>query len=383
MSAPAGADALIACARRGNTWLFQHALPLWWTRGYDTHARAFYEAIAPDGAPRRIARRVRVQARQTIVYARAGLWGWNGPWREAVVAGLEVLQRATRADGALYHTLDAQGEPLDLRCDLYDAAFALLAYAEAARALQKPDPLLRADAVLRWLDGMAHPLGGYREGEVAPSPPRRQNPHMHLFEALLALCEASGEPGYRARAAELARLAQTRLFDANRSCIPEYFADDWTPLAEGQTVEPGHQFEWSWLLRRWRALGGDGSAEIAEALRVHGERHGVNPLTGAVYDATDAEGRPRARTSRLWTNTERLKAHLAACADAPEAIPAALQAFATLERYFDTPQTGLWRDRMQQDGAFAEEDAPASSFYHIVLALFELARVTGQLDYGT
>ena len=57
----------------------------------------------------------------------------------------------------------------------------------------------------------------------------------------------------------------------------------------------------------------------------------------------------------------------------------AIEATHTLMQYFETPVRGLWRDRMNAEGAFVEEPVPASSFYHIVgaaLAVDRLVRVT-------
>ncbi len=39
---------------------------------------------------------------------------------------------------------------------------------------------------------------------------------------------------------------------------------------------------------------------------------------------------------------------------------------------FCCTDAGLWRDKMMADGTFVEEAAPASSFYHIVCAIYEL-----------
>jgi mannose-6-phosphate isomerase len=47
-------------------------------------------------------------------------------------------------------------------------------------------------------------------------------------------------------------------------------------------------------------------------------------------------------------------------------------AYRGLKLYLDTPVPGLWWDRLNADGTFVEEAAPASSFYHIVCALNEL-----------
>ena len=89
---------------------------------------------------------------------------------------------------------------IDAHRDLYDHAFILLALASAARLL--PAPPLRQEALdlLGYLDArFAHPLGGYVE-VLPPTLPRRQNPHMHLLEALLTAFESFGDdpPPHRA-----------------------------------------------------------------------------------------------------------------------------------------------------------------------------------------
>lgn len=372
-------------ARNGKEWLFEHALPLWWDHGFDRAADCFHERLALNGAPVLSPRRIRVQARQTLVYARTGRMGWDGPWREAVQAGARVLVgRGLRDDGGTRHLLDANGMPADDSRDLYDTAFVALGLAEAAQALGERDDLLdAASALVAWTEThWAHPAGGFHEGDLTPKPPRRQNPHMHWFEAQLALHEASGLRVYLDRAGAIAALLKTRLFDDYHGALPEYFDDDWRALPgeDGRIVEPGHAFEWSWLLHRWNALGGEDLSDIAERLRVHGELYGVD-ASGAIYDELYIEGPPRTRTSRLWPHTERIKASLA-CYERtrdPNAARAAIQAFDMLMQYCDTPTSGLWRDRRLPDGGFVDEPAPASSFYHIMMALFELGRVAATL----
>jgi mannose-6-phosphate isomerase len=43
-----------------------------------------------------------------------------------------------------------------------------------------------------------------------------------------------------------------------------------------------------------------------------------------------------------------------------------------LWRYLETPTPGLWRDKLEEDGRFVEEPAPASSFYHLMAAIRQL-----------
>src|SRR6185312_941837 len=108
----------------------------------------------------------------------------------------------------------------------------------------------------------------------------QSNPHMHLLEAALAWGEV--EPGgiWDKVADDVAHLALTRLVDREKGCLREFFDAQWQPLqGPACSVEPGHQFEWAWLLHRWGALRGhDGARKAARklfeigSLGVDGER---------------------------------------------------------------------------------------------------------------
>lgn len=374
-------DSLKQAAEDARRWLFEHALPVWWERGYDRATRTFHERLELDGsatAPE--PRRMRVQARQTFVYALAGRLGWAGPWREAVEAGVGILlRRALRPDGGTRHLLGPDGAVLDERRDLYDAAFVLLALSEAARVLDKRadlvDAATRLEGWIHWY--WDHPEGGFEEGEVCPSPPRRQNPHMHLLEALLSFYETTGNALHLERASDLAHLFRSRLFDEEHGALPEFYDEQWQPMSDqlGRVVEPGHHFEWCWLLHRWRALGGEDFTAEAERLLAHAEAYGVEG--GAACDQIFIDGRPFKQTARLWPQTERLKANLArfeATGDAG-AARLALQAHDMIRAFCDTPAPGYWYDLRTPNGSFTREPARASSFYHIALALSELIRV--------
>ena len=263
-------------------WLQRRALPLWATAGVDQTKGGFVESLTHEGAPIFDGtKRLRVQARQIYVYAHAHLLGWEGPWLAAARHGFEFMCAnywdANR--GGWIFSVERDGAPADTVREAYEQAFALFGLAWLYRAGGD-------EAVLEWIartldfldEHLADPInGGFRE--AAPDKlPRRQNPHMHLLEAMLALHGATGDRRYLSRARQLFELFQSRLFDPASGTLGEFFTAAWQP-APGQTgtlVEPGHHFEWVWLLEQFgRASGDDVSAEQA-ALYRFAETYGVD-----------------------------------------------------------------------------------------------------------
>lgn len=349
-------------------WLLERAYPLWATVGRDG---GFYEKIALDGAPVEAPRRARVATRQTYAYAVAGELGWSGPWREVVEDGLGVLaERYLRPDGLFRVLVSPDGEPLDETPAPYEQAFAMLALSAAHKALGA-DRVFEAMAVrtrqaLEALHG--RPDGGFFD-HLPHEAPLRANPHMHLFEAAQAWTAVGSNPGWREMADGIGRLAVERMIDRRTGALCELFDEDWRPV-DGADVEPGHQFEWGWLLLRFGARD--------EALRLIdvAETHGVDARRGVAFNSLCADLKPRDQSARLWPQTERLKAGVAAALETGEDRYWAMAAGAGrgLQKYLATDVSGLWRDRMNADGSFVDEPAPASSFYHIVGAILDLDR---------
>jgi mannose-6-phosphate isomerase len=51
----------------------------------------------------------------------------------------------------------------------------------------------------------------------------------------------------------------------------------------------------------------------------------------------------------------------------------AVAAAQALLRYLETPIPGLWYDRIDARGKLIDEPAPASTFYHLVVAVSEIS----------
>lgn len=342
---------------RLKAWLFGQALPLWADVGVDREGGGFFEKIGMDGAPVAAPRRARVATRQVHSFAVAGKMGWNGPWREVVAHGREALVRRYRREDGLFRVLvAADGTVLDDTPAPYEQAFSMLALnslGEAAMARQAREALYAR---------YGREGGGFYD-EVPHAGPLRANPHMHLFETAQAW-------GWEAMTRDIGEVALTRMIDPATGALPELFDEDWTPLPDAD-VEPGHQFEWGWLLLRY------GAREPALRLIEVGEAHGV--ADGIAFNALDLSLAPRDRNARLWPQTERIRAAAAALKATGEDRYLAMAASAGrgLERYLGTPVPGLWRDRMNTGGTFVDEPAPASSLYHIVGAISDLDAAIG------
>lgn len=365
-------------------WALSAAFPLWWKVGADHAGGGFFEKIEQSGAVIDAPRRGRVLPRQIYAFAAARDLGWTGPWRRAVDHGLDYyLKVYRRPDGQFRALVGPGGVSLDETAALYDQAFAMFALASAASVTGRAD--LREVAVRvreRLVATLKNPLGGFNES-TPTDPPLHSNPHMHLFEACLAWNEIdAADPTWRALADEIAGLALTKFIDPKTGALREFFDAHWNPApgVTGRIWEPGHQYEWGWLLLRWGRLAGRSDATAA-ALRMIdlAETVGCDPEREVAINALLDDMSVHDGGARLWPQTERIKAGvLAAEITGEDRFWGVAAAGAEgLLQYLRTPVPGLWRDKLQPDGAFVEEAAPASSFYHIVCAIAEMDRAVG------
>ena len=375
---------------RLHAWLIRDAYPLWWRVGADHGRGGFFERIDADGRPVEAPRRARVLGRQIYAFARAPELGWSGPAEAAVRHGLEALPRFLRSDGLAHARVDETGRPLEGPIDLYDQAFVLFGLAHAL-PLAPDGGWIEATAhrLLRGLEAFAHAGGGYEEA-LPRTLPLKANPHMHLFEAAQAWLEVRPEATiWRDMADRLATLALNRFVDPATGAVHEFYDGDWNRLTdELALVEPGHQFEWGWLLTRWgEATGRADALEAGGRLIALGERHGLDEEGLTVGELTGALT-PRPFHARLWAQGERVKAWAQAAMRAADdetrrrALRRMEEAAGALDLFLDASPPGAWRDRMGPDRGFVQEAAPASSLYHIVGAVEEAARARAAAQAG-
>lgn len=369
---PRAHPSLRQSALRLREWLAM-ALPLWADRAQRPNG-SWVEHLSLNGAPDFSAeRRWRVMARQSVSYAQGSLVG--------LYEGADVAMRSFDAYWSqgwtgdhMVHRIAPDGTVTDGRDDLYDHAFALLACARMLQLTGDAHYHDKAKAVLAYLERQADAAGGWREGSVKPLP-RRQNPHMHLLEASMALFEATDDPDDLSIAHEVMALFETHFLRAGT--IGEFFDADWSLNAEqGDHIEPGHAAEWIWLIRRYEMATGRDFSAARQALYDRTFRQRLARL----YDCETRGGDIIRQTTRCWVQTEAVKAHLAMAETGHPG--AAGMAAATLDAMFGTflRPDGLWNDQLNACDAVVSDTIPVSTLYHIVGMGVEADRVVEGLN---
>lgn len=356
-------------------WLFERALPLWAEHGVDRADGGYYEELDLAAAPTaKSFKRLRTMCRQTYVFSHAAVLGWSRG-AELSRAGYDYLCGAARlSDGGWARTLSRNGGVIDDTADLYDLSFVIFAMAWRFRASGDDGARRHALEALSFIQSrLDAPDGGFLHTWPV-SGPRVQNPHMHLLEACLAAFEAINDQRFLDVARELVVLFRTKFFDG--VSLGEHFDESWRRLAS-DNLEPGHHFEWVWILAEFSRLSGEDVLPQARALVHFAERHGVNPRTGAVYDRLTAQGDVSRASSRIWPNTERIRAALAMfeLAGADPRKPVSQAQRLIQDRYFVGCLPGLWIDQVDGDGRPLTHIVPASCLYHIFAAFRDVLRL--------
>lgn len=357
------------------TWLFDKALPFWASVGVDDrggfHEDVSEQATAPGPSD---FKRIRVQARQIYVYAQAHQLNWTGPSLQVAEHGYRFLMNHARLDhGGWAKTLTPDGLVRNSDIDLYDLAFVIFSMAHLHMATDDPEPLRMAQNTVDWVvKHMPHPKGGFTECTPNPPPYRLQNPHMHFLEAILALYEITGATNLKTIAQNLVKTITDNMVErgSNWTILHEYKNPDWSPPADPtkHVWEPGHHFEWAWLLSEYTRLIGGPLPEVADHLYQTAYEYGINDKTHLAFNSVHQGDKPVDANSRLWTNTEAIRGH-AAMKNTPAAHDMAQRVFDT---YLTPAPDGCWYDLIHADGDTKPGPIPASSFYHIMGAYLAL-----------
>ncbi|HEX2592959.1 MAG TPA: AGE family epimerase/isomerase [Rhizomicrobium sp.] len=368
-----GEQTQVTSLQKLQQWFLQQALPIWTnTTAYDAAEYRFAERLdfrAQPVVPNEF--RLMVQARQVATLARAhkaGVWADDGRLL-AIYDHMRQRYRRTGGEPGWAFAIGPDHQVTSAQRDLYAHAFILYAIGCLYRAHKEPRLLADADEILGDIETIFARAPGYVSVMPAAGPWREQNPHMHLLEALLELFEASGQDRYLAGAANLFHLFRNQLVRTAPHVVRERYTDDWSATEQGSdsVIEPGHQFEWAWLLSKFQKhTGRDLSVEIA-ALVDFATRYGMDATTGAVFDSVSAKGTVTKSSTRVWVQTEAVRM----LTEAGNHTLAARVAGRLVALHLPDVLRGGWFDRLTPDNGIADDFMPASTLYHLAGAVFD------------
>ncbi|HHC7201651.1 TPA: AGE family epimerase/isomerase [Vibrio parahaemolyticus] len=364
-------------ASKCQSWLSKVVLPLWAREGQRKNG-VFEEGLSSPSEPfSKGVIRFRVQPRQAYVYAHAHQLGWFNSTdivNNVVENGFNYFQSSTG------HYAFSTSDELVINDETqygYDHAFAILGFGWHYQLTKDEKSLDMAESCYQFFNRF---LRDKEYDGFFSSPSEKivkcQNPHMHLFEALMVLFEVTNNTLWLERADEIYKLFCKRFYNGNN--VVEFFDRELLPNHPlSENIDPGHQYEWVWLLSHYAKLRKVDVSDKVMSLMSFAAELG-HSATGLVMDEIKQDGSKYRETSRLWCQTEYLKARVAVYESntTPENEEALVLAVDSIFKFYIEPaQHGLWIDQVDSNGNPISHDAPASTLYHIFLAFSEVCRL--------
>lgn len=348
------------------------AIADWWLANtIDHELGGFYGEVSASNSP------VKNASKGIILNSRI-LWFFS---EVAFVLGssdepksLEYRKAATRAydyivkhffdaeHGGVYWELDAQGNPINTKKQVYAQAFtiyALSAYYQLtkdgqalARALHCFD-LLETKTVDREREGYYEAftrtwgtIDDLRLSEKDLNFPKSQNTHLHIVEAYTSLNKIHPIPEINAALRYSIELFDKYMIDKHTHHLRMFLDNDWKDHSPGYTY--GHDIEASWLIAKaLESLGDENySHDLMPALVKIAETtliEGLGPR-GQVLDSYDFATKTQLTDSVWWVQAEALVGFLFAYHESGEQkyLIAAENIWAFIKQYQIDKKDGEW-----------------------------------------
>lgn len=368
-SRPAPAPELTALFATVRQHFHDVIVPMWQGPGWNAELALPYESLDTRHKPLE-PQRYRAMACARQLYVFASLIGEVPQAEERAGALFRSLQRHFHdgEHGGWFYSIDPQGVPLDTGKDLYTHAFILFACAHYWSKVREPlvESVLNAalEVIARRFatgDGLYEASLG-RDWSTRASGPL-QNPLMHLAEAFLATLSVRDDINVRQALLALCDAMFKHFIDPQQRVMmekPVKAVDNW--------FEPGHQFEWYYLLASSPLLRGGKLHTALESSFSRTEQQGVSPQSGAVCAMLSLGSQvPRDATQRIWAQAE----YLRALTLRPGNQGALLHQLQALQQHFLHAKG--WNECLDADGTVSRQDMPSTTPYHLLTCYRGLA----------
>lgn len=353
--------------------------PKWYGAFSDNDLGGFYERLNRNFKPLLIGqRRLVTQCRQLAIYSHVAAEENLSQYKNLKQQFEFIVEKYhDPKTGLWWFSIDDQGQVKDRYCDLYALTFVIFSFSFYYRATGDERARELAAKTLAVINSKFRLSAGLAEAVDDVGQPlakiRRQNPHMHLLEACLFAFDTFGDAGYLTMADEMVSLFYMFFY---RGSLHEFFTDELNPHpVEGHKLEPGHYFEWVWLLKKHAIAKNDSKRHDAVALKLldWANHHGWDETHGGIYDVVAADGAVLADTKRIWPFCEALKANTLMINASPDRqeikdrISDMVDVF--MSKYMD--ERGFWTESLNRDLSSATDFMPGTTPYHVYFGIME------------
>lgn len=370
--------------------LYEGWVPHWFALFSDTEYGGFHERLSQDGKALDIGyRRLVTQCRQIYVYAHADMTTGQGHYRKKTESAFAYLidNYHVPATGGWKFSIKPDGKIVDATYDLYGHAFVVFCLTYYYRLTGDEKALELAKQTLEFINTAFRVQGipGFAEGLDENCKPldkiRRQDPHMHLFEACLFMYRVTSEKSYLELAKEIMELFTGYFWSESSGTLPEYYDAHLKPHPDkGDYSQPGHHFQWVWLLEKFQETRRKPKPEyfdLMKKLYVWADKHGFDMAYGGIYDALDMRGEVLEDTKRIWPIMEALKAYpsINRLMNDPHYCTRRAGDLVTLLRAHYIREDGTWVEHLSRDMKPITNYMPGTTPYHIYLGIAALSEI--------
>jgi mannobiose 2-epimerase len=304
-------------------------------------------------------------------------------------------------NGGVYWSIDAAGQPLSDRKQVYAQAFAIYGLTEWYAATGEKPALARAQEIFHLLEKHARDrsAGGYTEAlsrewnrvdDMRLSPgdlnaPKSMNTMLHVLEAYTRLARVSPDPELHSALKALLTVFIERIYtDAPFPHLALFFDLKWRSLND--VISYGHDIEASWLLGEAAEVVGDPAlSERVKTVALRLARsvldHGVDRRNGSVFYEGGPEGVNDSSKS-WWVQAEAVVGFLNAWQTSGDETyqRAALRTWGYIEANVIDRKNGEWFSTLSRGGPGGDyptggvKIGPWKCPYHNARATIEVMR---------
>ena len=361
--------------------LTTNILPYWIEKMQDRGNGGFYGRITGQEC-------LVAEAEKGAVMNARILWTFSAAYR--LLHKTEYLEIATRAKreiidrfydtqfGGVYWSIDAHGQPLDTKKQVYAIGFAIYGLSEYHRATADDEALEYAVRLFHDIELHCFDKGknGYYEafsrewGEIADmrlsdkdaNERKTMNTHLHILEPYTNLFRIWKDARLEKQLRNLIGLFTERILNIKTGHLELFFNDDW--VSKYRIVSYGHDIEASWLIHEAALVLGD--KELLEKVEPLVEYiaaaadEGLTPDGSMIYETFLDKG--KTDTDRhWWVQAENVVGHanLYQHFDDEVAMQKALRCWDFIKQHLVDYKYGEWHWSVRADGTVNTDDDKA------------------------